>query len=104
MGVHERCQRCGYGKQLFEAMLARERTMPSRLGYDRPSHKFLAFLNRHYGLKHYRPQSNNFVVFERYFFPEVDADSRPEFMAEAKNSSTRPSGSKRDSSQGRRSS
>lgn len=43
------------------------RTTPAQLGYDRPSHKFLNFLSRHYGLKDYVPQANNFVVFKRYW-------------------------------------
>lgn len=60
-------QRCGYGRQIFEAMLQTERTLPARMGYDRPSPKLMAFLKRHYGLWNFRPQSNNFVVFQDYF-------------------------------------
>ena len=37
------------------------------LGYDRPSPKFIAFLAKHYGLRDYVPQTNNFVVFKQYF-------------------------------------
>lgn len=65
--VHEGHQRCGYGRQLFDAMLEGEQTTPAQLGYDRPSPKLLAFLKRHFGLHKFRPQSNNFVVFEDYF-------------------------------------
>ena len=36
-------------------------------GYDRPSDKFLNFLKKHYGLKEYVPQNNNFVIFDDYF-------------------------------------
>lgn len=61
--VHESCQRGGIGKQLFEFMLSRENTSPEKLAYDRPSPKLIAFLAKHYSLKHYVPQNNNFVVF-----------------------------------------
>jgi hypothetical protein len=40
---------------------------PSRLAYDRPSPKLLAFLAKHFGLKDFVPQSNNFVVYKVYF-------------------------------------
>jgi len=65
--IHERCQRSGLGRRLFDAMLAREQLTPCELGYDRPSPKLLAFLRKHYGLSKYRPQNNNFVVFNRFF-------------------------------------
>ncbi|AAZ10175.1 alpha-tubulin N-acetyltransferase, putative [Trypanosoma equiperdum] len=60
-------QRQGYGKILFEHMLAFERLSPGDVAIDRPSVKFLAFLRKHYGLVEYTPQSNNFVVFHKYF-------------------------------------
>lgn len=44
-----------------------ERAEPARLAYDRPSPKLQAFLARHYGLRAFQPQNNNFVVFDRYF-------------------------------------
>merc|ERR1719188_1035940 len=59
--IHERCQRSGYGRRLFDAMLAREQIVPAKLGYDRPSPKYLSFLAKHYQLTKYKPQSNNFV-------------------------------------------
>ena len=65
--VHESCQRTGDGKRMFEAMLAHERLQAHQLGYDRPSSKLLAFCGRHYGLKDYVPQNNNFVVFSKYW-------------------------------------
>lgn len=40
---------------------------PSRLAYDRPSHMFLSFLRRHYGLESYTPQANNYVVYHEYW-------------------------------------
>ena len=69
--VHESCQRRGLGKCLYERMLRDERTVPAALAYDRPSSKFIAFLAKHYGLRDYLPQSNNFVVFRKYFSPET---------------------------------
>mmetsp|Transcript_38145 Transcript_38145/g.105082 ORF Transcript_38145/g.105082 Transcript_38145/m.105082 type:complete len:280 (-) Transcript_38145:162-1001(-) len=75
--VHERCQRTGHGRQLFDSMLKREQTSPAHLGYDRPSPKLLSFLSRHYGLDQFRPQSNNFVVFDKYFDPHIDEDCAP---------------------------
>ena len=62
--VHESCQRQGVGQTLFEFMLACEGNQsPARYGYDRPSHKLLSFLSKHYALTNYVPQNNNFVVF-----------------------------------------
>lgn len=65
--VHESCQRTGFGKYLFEYMLDNEKIEPYKMGYDRPSEKLLSFLKKHYGLEHYVPQVNNFVVFNSYF-------------------------------------
>jgi len=73
--VHERCQRSGHGRRLFDTMLAREQIAPARLGYDRPSPKLMAFLKKHYGLSKYMPQSNNFVVFDAYFDPSAQEDA-----------------------------
>lgn len=65
--VHESVQRRGIGKELFEAMLAAEEIKPDRLAYDRPSPKLLGFLKKHYNLKNYIPQNNNFVIYSQYF-------------------------------------
>ncbi|GLI67225.1 hypothetical protein VaNZ11_011162, partial [Volvox africanus] len=65
--VHESCQRRGIGKALFEHFLNTEGCDPASLAYDRPSPKLLAFLGKHYGLQEHVPQSNNYVVFNRYF-------------------------------------
>ena len=48
-------------------MLSKEKIEPRKMGYDRPSPKFLNFLNKYYGLNDYVPQNNNFVVFKDYF-------------------------------------
>lgn len=65
--VHESVQRKGVGKILFEKMLDNENIEPHRLAYDRPSPKFIGFLQKHYGLSQYVPQNNNFVVFDQYW-------------------------------------
>ncbi|EEB19613.1 conserved hypothetical protein [Pediculus humanus corporis] len=65
--VHESKQRMGLGKKLFEYMLKEEKTEPVHLAIDKPSPKFLSFLNKHYGLQNIIPQMNNFVVFEGFF-------------------------------------
>lgn len=54
-------------QSLFEKMLAYEKVKPNKLGYDRPSDKFIKFLSKHYNLNRYVPQNNNFVVFSSYF-------------------------------------
>mmetsp|Transcript_7012 Transcript_7012/g.10298 ORF Transcript_7012/g.10298 Transcript_7012/m.10298 type:complete len:299 (+) Transcript_7012:27-923(+) len=66
--VNENCQRQGVGKQLFEFMRKREGHIhPARIALDRPSPKLLGFVAKHYKLKSFFPQSNNFVVFDAYF-------------------------------------
>jgi len=65
--VHESCQRNGIGKVLFEKMLVEEGVEARRLAYDRPSPKLIGFLAKHYSLTSYRPQANNYVVFNDYF-------------------------------------
>ncbi|EKF30815.1 hypothetical protein MOQ_005362 [Trypanosoma cruzi marinkellei] len=65
--VDTNSQRKGFGKILFDAMLLHEGLSPGEVAIDRPSVKFLAFLRKYYGLVDYTPQSNNFVVFHRYF-------------------------------------
>ena len=65
--TYETCQRKGYGKIMFSEMLRKERVEARKCGYDRPSHKFINFLNKYFGLKNYVPQNNNFVVFKDYF-------------------------------------
>ena len=44
-----------------------ENIKPQKLAIDRPSHKFISFLQKHYGLKSTIPQVNNFVVFDGFF-------------------------------------
>jgi len=65
--VHESRQRTGCGKRLFEHMLKMEGRMAHQLAIDRPSHKFVSFLKKYYGLKNAIPQANNFVIHEHFF-------------------------------------
>lgn len=65
--VHESVQRGGHGRALFEKMLEAEGVGPEKLAYDRPSDKLIGFLGKHFGLKKYVPQNNNFVVFDAYW-------------------------------------
>eukprot|EP00951_Prasinocladus_malaysianus_P010605 scaffold78004_cov45-Prasinocladus_malaysianus.AAC.1 len=65
--IHESCQREGLGHMLMEFMLKDAHETPVNLAYDRPSPKLLSFLSKHYGLRDFLPQNNNFVVFRQYF-------------------------------------
>ncbi|XP_070593859.1 alpha-tubulin N-acetyltransferase 1 isoform X2 [Erythrolamprus reginae] len=65
--IHESLQRHGYGKELFQYMLQRERVEPHQLAIDRPSEKLLCFLRKHYSLSDTIPQVNNFVIFQGFF-------------------------------------
>jgi alpha-tubulin N-acetyltransferase 1 len=65
--VVEEHQRGGHGKVLYEKMLEVEQKQPSHLAIDRPSQKLLNFMARHYGLQHYVPQNNNYVIYNQFF-------------------------------------
>jgi len=47
--------------------LDNESARPEKLAYDRPSFKMIAFLRKHYGLKDFLQQANNFVIFNEFF-------------------------------------
>ncbi|XP_020618071.1 alpha-tubulin N-acetyltransferase 1-like [Orbicella faveolata] len=65
--IHESRQRTGCGNRMFEHMLKMEGRMAHQLAIDRPSHKFVSFLKKYYGLKNAIPQANNFVIHEHFF-------------------------------------
>jgi alpha-tubulin N-acetyltransferase 1 len=65
--VSEKVQRGGFGKLLFDAMLEYENQHPAKLAYDRPSKLLTGFLGKHFNLKSFVPQNNNYVVFDEYF-------------------------------------
>jgi len=48
-------------------MLKNEKLKPNEFAYDRPSRLLFAFLKKHYRLKSFLPQNNNFVIFNDYF-------------------------------------
>lgn len=61
-------RRQGIGRLLIDAMMANEGVSDaSKLAFDRPSPMFLSFLDKHFGLRDYTPQSNNYVVFRNYW-------------------------------------
>ncbi|KAF7378589.1 hypothetical protein HZH66_015376 [Vespula vulgaris] len=69
--IHESRQRMGLGNILYQYMLSEENIRPVKLAIDRPSEKFLAFLQKHYGLSKIIPQNNKFVVFHGFFDDEI---------------------------------
>ncbi|XP_048057172.1 LOW QUALITY PROTEIN: alpha-tubulin N-acetyltransferase 1 [Megalobrama amblycephala] len=75
--VTETLQRHGYGLELFDFMLKHKRVEPEQMAYDRPSPKFLSFLEKHYDLKISVPQVNNFVVFDGFFQSRSGTPSSP---------------------------
>ena len=70
--TYEGCQRKGYGKEIYTAMINYENVAPRKMGYDRPSFKFLNFLKKYYNLEDYVPQNNNYVVFNDYFIDKEE--------------------------------
>ncbi|XP_029590340.1 alpha-tubulin N-acetyltransferase 1 isoform X1 [Salmo trutta] len=74
--VKENLQRHGYGLELFSFMLQHKKVEPVLMAYDRPSSKFLSFLEKHYCLKNSVPQVNNFVVFDGFFAKRSAAQLR----------------------------
>lgn len=49
------------------------------MAVDRPSVKFLNFFKKHYNLRYFRPQSNNFVIFDDFFIYHRSPDIRDPF-------------------------
>jgi len=48
--VDSSVQRGGQGRALFDIMLAYMDSKPALIAYDRPSHKLMGFLAKHFGL------------------------------------------------------
>ena len=48
--VDSKVQRGGHGRQLFDIMLKYQGAQPHQIAYDRPSHKLIGFLSKHFGL------------------------------------------------------
>ena len=51
--VDAQVQRGGIGKNLFDIMLQYMSSKPALIAYDRPSHKLMGFLAKHFGLRSY---------------------------------------------------
>ncbi|XP_015607951.1 alpha-tubulin N-acetyltransferase isoform X1 [Cephus cinctus] len=82
--VHESRQRMGCGNVLYQHMLAEENITPMKLAIDRPSEKFLAFLQKYYGLSRIIPQNNKFVVFQGFFDDETQETRGSRYSLPAK--------------------
>uniref|UniRef100_A0A672FRM1 Alpha-tubulin N-acetyltransferase 1 n=1 Tax=Salarias fasciatus TaxID=181472 RepID=A0A672FRM1_SALFA len=74
--VAENLQRHGYGLELFQFVLQHKNLQPVQMAYDRPSPKFLSFLEKHFCLTDSVPQVNNFVVFDGFFLSRTAAQLR----------------------------
>ena len=48
-------------------MLAHMRSEAALIAYDRPSHKLMGFLAKHFNLRSHVKQNNNYVVFDDYY-------------------------------------
>ena len=48
-------------------MLAQMNSKPALIAYDRPSHKLMGFLAKHFNLRNHVQQNNNYVVFDDYY-------------------------------------
>ena len=73
-------QRKGYGRRMIDRMLADKHLMMQQMPIDRPSTLCLAFMKKHFGLKDYLPQSNNFVVFDQFWGSEPTPETRPSHL------------------------
>lgn len=67
-------------------MLQYENIDPNRIAYDRPSPKLLGFLRKHYELKDYVPQNNNFVIYRDFFDKNYKIPHKAFVNFDAKNS------------------
>lgn len=65
--TYPQCQRKGYGKKMIDAMLKDNNLEMSQIPIDRPSTLCLSFMAKHFGLKEYVNQNNNFVVFDQFW-------------------------------------
>ena len=45
---------------------------PYEFAIDKPSFKFLKFFEKYYNLKYFKPQSNNYVIFDDFFIYHKD--------------------------------
>ena len=79
-------QRGGHGRKLFDIMLAYMGSEPAKIAYDRPSHKLMGFLAKHFRLTSFVPQNNNYVVFDDYF--RTNDTMKPVVKATLRQSST----------------
>ncbi|XP_047524300.1 alpha-tubulin N-acetyltransferase 1-like isoform X2 [Pieris napi] len=65
--VLEEYQKMGFGKKLFDYMLADQCTTVDRIAIDNPSQKFENFLQKHYNIGKLLRQHNCFAVSAKFF-------------------------------------
>lgn len=65
--VIESYQRAGFGRSLFQYMLAYEELDPEGIAFEKPTSQLLEFLGKHYDLKKRIKQDNKFVIFDGFF-------------------------------------
>ncbi|CAH4038814.1 alpha-tubulin N-acetyltransferase 1-like isoform X2 [Pieris brassicae] len=65
--VLEECQKMGFGKKLFDYMLADQCITVDQLAIDNPSQKFENFLQKHYNIGKLLRQHNCFAVSAKFF-------------------------------------
>uniref|UniRef100_A0A0N5ABR5 Alpha-tubulin N-acetyltransferase n=1 Tax=Syphacia muris TaxID=451379 RepID=A0A0N5ABR5_9BILA len=73
--VHEKHQRKGFGRQLFDFMLNSEQCSAEKVAIDKPSEALLQFMCKSYGLNNPLWQMNSFVVYPG-FFADLIADKK----------------------------
>lgn len=71
-------------------MLAYMDSKPALIAYDRPSHKLMGFLAKHFGLSNYVQQNNNYVVFDDYYNTDATGKSAPNAANNNSNSASSP--------------
>lgn len=81
------CQRKGYGRKMIDFMLLDQHKAMKDIPIDRPSSLCLAFMKKHFGLKDYVSQANNYVVFDQYW---ESSNSAP--LISSRPPSARPTG------------
>ncbi|KAK9904321.1 hypothetical protein WJX75_009107 [Coccomyxa subellipsoidea] len=68
------------------AFLNTEKETATSIAFDTPSPKLLGFLKKHYGLMHYTPQDNKFLVFPEFW---IVTSKQPTMVRHAASSSSK---------------
>ena len=70
------CQRCGNGRRMIDKMLQDQNLEMKNVPIDKPSPLCLNFMNKHFGLREFVEQPNNYVVFDQYWEDNIRSRSR----------------------------